>query len=176
MLIEVVHVNGRYFPDTVSHITPDKLRDDYYSMLVSKLARAASRGATLLYRPNLTSFTHDIFTDRNDVEKALAADPFLAEARELDGLYIQPDGQKPLDQVKEDVTHEDALLKKCGRAIILGAYLGECVPDVAWNLSSRNEGFEIGIDKSLSIDRGVANLRPEFSSIPHRSIEFALDN
>lgn len=171
MLIEVVHLNGIYSPDKGYHSTPNKLSGDYYLTLVTKLARAVNRGATLLYRPNLTSFTHDIFSNPKDVEKALATDPFLAEAGKLDDLHIRPDGRKPLDQFKEDIALEDALLKTCGRAIILGAYLDACVPDVAWNLSSRNEGFDIGIDMSLSIDRGVAKIRPEFDAIPHRSIE-----
>lgn len=56
MLIEIIHVNGKYYPDKGVHSTPDKLSADYYPALASKLLRAANRGATLLYRPNPNIF------------------------------------------------------------------------------------------------------------------------
>jgi hypothetical protein len=170
MLIEIIHINGQYSPEKRSHIPPDNLPMDYYPMIVPKLARAADKGATLLYRPNLTTFTHNIFDYPDEIGAALASDPFLAEARTLD-IEVMPDGKKPLKLVEEDIRREDTLLRRCGRAVIFGAYLNECVPFEAGNLKSRNPNLDVGIDFTLSIDRGIsASLEPEYGYIPHKTI------
>ncbi len=142
MFIDVVHVNGRYSPETGEHITPDNMQDGYYDRLASTLARAASKGVTLLYRPNLNSFTNDIFGDPTELERA-----------------------------RDDVALENELLRKSGQAVVLGAYSTECVPAVAHNMSARNPGYSVAIDPALSIDRGAPFPKPEWGSIPHASVD-----
>jgi len=45
------------------------------------------------------------------------------------------------------------------------------IANAAWNLQSRNPGYDIAIDGALSVDAGHQPIRPEFGGIPWASLE-----
>jgi hypothetical protein len=144
--------------------------EGYYNRLASVLARAASNGASVLYRPNLTSFTHDIFSSQAAIDTALASDPFLRAFGAREDLIVFPDGQRPLELVQEEVALENTLTRKHGVAIVLGAYTKVCVPYRAYNMAIRNPDCLVGIDPALSIDNGAGFTNPAHATVPHISV------
>lgn len=171
MFIEVVDINGQYSPETGEHVSPCHMPDGYYEKLSTTLARAASRGAHILYKPNLTFYADDIFASQSEIKRALASDPFLAlGGRDIDTMVVRPNGNRPLDIVVADCALENELLKRAGSAVVLGAYTNECVPATAFNLSARNPGYPVAIDPTLSIDRGAPLVYAGWASLFRVSI------
>lgn len=175
MLIELVHANGHYSSEANAHIPPRGIEaDSYYSRVSAALRQATRVGATVLYRPNLISFTHNIVHDPSAIERALAADPVIDELKGIAGLVVLPDGLYPFEQRARMIRQEDSLLRQCGRAIVIGAYTNVCVPDVAYNLSSRNPGYSVGIDSSLSVNADYEPVRPEYGRVMDFSLRAEL--
>ncbi len=170
MFIEIVHANGIYSPETGKHTTPNKMYAGYYGRLAHVLGEAASKGAAILYHPNLISFTKDIWATPGEIDRALQSDPCLAIIGGVDGLIVRPDGNRPLDVSQVDLDIKDRLTKEHGGAIVAGAYTRLCVPAAAYNLTVRNPGYPIGIDPQLSIDNGASYVQPEHAAVPHFSI------
>jgi len=172
MLIELIHANGSYSAEHKTHTPPRGVdAPAYYSRLGAVLGRAAQGGATILYRPNLTSFTHNTVSNLRVVQETLASDPVMHELRSIPAVIVMPDGLLSQRQLQRNLCQEDQLLRECGRAIIVGAYTNVCVSNAAWNLQSRNPGYDIAIDGALSVDAGYQPIRPEFGGIPWASLE-----
>jgi len=110
------------------------------------------------------------YIDLDTQRRALQSDPFLSRIGRLGGLVVRPDCLKPPDEYKQDIRLEDELLRTHGGAIVLGAYLGECVEATALNLSERNPGYFVAVDPMHSIDRRVATIPEEYRGLPTASI------
>ncbi|QQS19467.1 hypothetical protein IPL85_04260 [Candidatus Saccharibacteria bacterium] len=86
-------------------------------------------------------------------------------------LILFPDIKKPLDILRKEIAYKDALLKKRGGAVVLDAYTKICVAAEAANLISRNPGYAIGIDPTLSIDNGHRFTEDQHAAVPLQYLE-----
>jgi len=174
MLAVVKHVNGIYKPETGVHTPPNKMPESYYENLSENLRKTIRHGNPVLYTPNLAFYSPDapdLWADPKAMQGALDSDPFLKTFGDTDSLIIVPDVRKPLDALSADIAREDELLRKHSGAVVLGAYTKWCVAAEAANLISRNPGYPVGVDPSLSIDNGGQYVEERHATVPIQSLE-----
>ena len=154
MFLEVVHINGRYDPETRLHCPPAGA-DTVLPMLQSVTQEAVGLGHDVLYKPNLNGNAARIIPDPLERSYALASDPYLSglDDRTRSKVMVRFDGADvPLDYLRQTHMLEDESAKKHKLGYILGAFTSACVVFVANNIQARNPDSSIYIDTNLCVE------------------------